>query len=137
MRGRKLPRPDQLVPRLEGGAPEKERLKVILQTLARDKRVTEASADLGVSTQFFDTVRRRALQGALDALAPQPLGRPRHTSPPHQEQIDALQREIECLRRDLEACRAREQVALLLAGRKDRGEKKRASAAPAASAAGR
>jgi hypothetical protein len=108
---------------------EKERLEVILQTITGALGVKQAAARLGISPQRVHALRAQCLQAALDALAAQPVGRPRQAPTPAQETIDALHRDNERLQRDLDASRAREQVALLLSGQRDRGEKKTAAAA--------
>jgi hypothetical protein len=123
MRGRKAPGPE-FVHRLDGAAHEKRRLEVILQTLTGRLGVAQASARLGVTPQRFHVLREQALQAALAALAAQPLGRPRQVPGPQQERIDALTADNQRLRRELEASRLREEIALVLSGRHDRGEKK-------------
>ncbi len=122
MRGRKPPGPE-FVQRLEGAGDEKERLEVILQTVAGQLSVHEASARLGITPQRFHMLREQALQAALAALAPRRTGRPAKTPAP--EPIDALQQENERLRRELAASQLREEIALVLPGRSQRSEKKR------------
>jgi transposase-like protein len=124
MRGRKPPGPE-FVHRLEGALDEKERLEMILQTVAGQISVEDASARLGITPQHFHMVRERALQAALGALAPRPSGRPRRPATAGQEQIDALAQENERLRRELAARRLREEIALVLPRRPKRSEKKR------------
>jgi transposase-like protein len=124
MRGRKPPGPE-LVHRLEGAGHVKERLEVILQTLSGRLGVKEASARLGITPQRFHMLREQALQGALGALAPRPMGRPRQTPTPAQERIDALEQDNDRLQRELEASGLREEIAVLLPRRPRRGEKKR------------
>jgi hypothetical protein len=128
MRGRKPPGPE-FVDRLEGSVQAKRRLTAILQTLAQDKRVIEASAELDLTPQRFHMLRQQALQAALQALEPGQPGRPRHRPTPQQEHLQDLQRDNEQLRHDLVAALVREEIALVLPGRKDRGEKKSGAAA--------
>jgi hypothetical protein len=128
MRGRRPPGPE-FVQRLTGQGAEKERLEVILQTITGALGVKQAAARLGISTQRLHALRQQCLQAALDALAPQPVGRPRHMPVPAEETIDALERDKQRLRFDLDASRARERVAVLLSGQRDRGEKKTGAAA--------
>ena len=135
-RGRKPPGPE-FVYRLVGTAEQKERLKAILETLLGQRRLTEASADLEITPQRFHMLREQAMQGAMDALAPRPLGRPPQTPTPQQERIDALECENELLRRALESSGLRTEIAVLLAGRQQPGEKKRAAAAAAGRRGGR
>jgi hypothetical protein len=76
-------------------------------------------------------LREQALKEALEALAPQPLGRPTKSAGTDREQIDALKRDNERLQRELEASKLREEIGLVLPGRPRprprprRGEKKR------------
>jgi hypothetical protein len=109
----------------------KERLQVILETLSGRLRVNEAAARLGVTPQRFHTLRQEAMQAALDALAPKPAGRPRRTPTAAQERLEALWQENARLRHELAASQLREEVALVLPGHAQAGEKKsQASAAP-------
>jgi hypothetical protein len=124
MRGRK-PRGPEFVRGLKGGEQERKRLEAILDTVAGRLGVTEAADQLEITPQRLHMLREQALQAALDALAPGPLGRPTKSTGSEQEQIDALQRENERLRRQLAASKLREEIALVLPSRPRRGEKKR------------
>ena len=124
MRGRK-PRGPEIVRQLEGPAQARQRLERVLDTLAGRLSVTQASAQLGITPQRLHMLREQALQAALDALAPQPLGRPPQSSGSEQERIDELQRENERLQRELAASKLREEIGLVLPQRPRRGEKKR------------
>ena len=128
MRGRKPPGPE-FVHRLTGQETQKRRLEVILQTITGALGVKQAAARLGISPQRLHALRAQCLQAALDTLAPQPVGRPRHTPPPAQETIDALQRDQQRLQHELDVSRVREQVAVLLSGQRGRDEKKIGAAA--------
>ncbi len=126
MRGRK-PRGPEIVRELQGDAQARERLERILDTVAGRLGVTEAADQLQMTPQRLHMLREQALQAALDALAPQPLGRPTKSSESAEERIDALQRENERLQRELAASQLREEIAVVLPGRPRRGEKKRRS----------
>lgn len=123
MRGRKPPGPEY-VERLEGSAEAKRRLTAILQTLAQARRLGEASAELDLTPQRFHMLRQQALQAALQALEPGHPGRPRQAPTLQQEHLEALQQDNDHLRQELAAALVREEIALVLPGRKDRGEKK-------------
>ena len=110
---------------LNGGEQERQRLEAILNTVAGRQKVTQAAAQLGISTQRLSTLRDIALQAALDALAPQAMGRPPKRARLDQERINALQRKIEDLEHELAASKLREEIALVLPRRPRRGEKKR------------
>jgi hypothetical protein len=124
MRGRK-PRGPEIVRELEGDAQARERLERILDTLAGRLGMEEASDRLGITPQRLHMLREQALEAALAALAPQPLGRPAKSARPAQERIDALQRENERLQRELAASQFREEIAMVLPSRPRRNEKKR------------
>jgi hypothetical protein len=128
MRGRRTSGPE-LVQRLVGEAQAKQRLEVILRTLSGQLGIKQASAQLGLTPQRLHELRQEALAAALAALAPRPLGRPRQRATAEQEQIDDLQHQIEQLQQELHSSQLREQLAVLLPGRAEPGEKKRGSAA--------
>ena len=111
MRGRKPPGPE-FVQRLHGSAASKERAEIILQTLTGQLRVHEASARLGITPQRLHMLRQVAVQALVDALEPQPMGRPR------KEADAAATAELGRLQQELEAARLREEIALVLPGRK-------------------
>jgi len=129
MRGR-TPQGPEIVRGLEGEPQARQRLERILETVAGRLSVSAAAAHLGITPQRVHMLRELALQGAVDALAPQPLGRPSKSAASEQEQIDALRRDIERLQRELAASKLREEIALVLPRRPRRGEKKRRTDAP-------
>src|SRR6516164_8817741 len=67
MRGR-YPSGPEAVERLAGSAEAKERLQVVLETLAGRCRVQEACARLGISEPRFQQVRQQMLSAALNSL---------------------------------------------------------------------
>jgi hypothetical protein len=75
MRGRK-PSGPEYVDRLAGSVQAKERLKVVLATLAGSCRVQEACRQLGLSEPRFHQLRTQILAAALERLEPRPIGRP-------------------------------------------------------------
>jgi hypothetical protein len=113
---------------LQGSPQAKRRLRAILQTLAQDQGVGQASAALDLTPQRFHMLRQQALQTALKALEPGRAGRPRKRPAPAPERLDALERENQRLRQELAARLVREEIALVLPGRHDPGEKKRGTA---------
>jgi hypothetical protein len=79
--GRK-PQGAALVERLLGSEHAKARLKLFLQTLAGERTVEEACAQLGIcSSRFFDQ-RNAWLHESLALLEPRAAGRPRQVEPP-------------------------------------------------------
>ena len=75
MVGRK-PLGPALVAHLEGSPSAKERLELILATIAGKVSVVAAAQRLGISEAMFYKLRNRVLQVSLDDLEPKPLGRP-------------------------------------------------------------
>jgi hypothetical protein len=76
MRGRKPSGPES-VEQLQGSEQAKERLVVVLQTLAGHCRMGAACQQLHVGKTRFHQLRQAALQAALASLEPKPIGRPR------------------------------------------------------------
>lgn len=106
----KAPRKPKGSHSVQGGSNEANRLAVvILEVLAGVKTPTQAAADLGSSLPRYYQLETRALEGLVAALEPRPKGK----QPLPQNQIAALQRELEQVRR---AC-ARQQALARVAQR--------------------
>ena len=100
----------QIVEHLEGSQQAKTRLKVILQTLAGQRTIPDACAELGIRESMFHRVRSEVLQTALNRLEPRPLGRPPHQpSPEDQHQIELEQENLR-LRAELRAAEVRREL---------------------------
>ncbi len=110
MRGR-TPGGPEGVERLEGSASAKQRLRVLLEVLTGQCRVTEACARLGVKAARWAQLRRRALHGALAALEPQPGGRPRRRCQATADHVETLTARIRELELALRVAEARAEVA--------------------------
>jgi hypothetical protein len=91
----------------------KRRLKVILQTMRGELRLSEACAMLGVSPQRFHQLREEAMQGALAALEPRPAGRPARSQAESAQQVEQLQKKLADAQVELRAAQAREEIALV------------------------
>lgn len=102
------------VERLEGSPLSKQRLALIVRTLAGELTVDEACAQMGVSPAQFHRLRERALEGALAALAPGTPGRPPVAEPPPPSRIAELEAEVRDLKIDLRASQLREEIAVLM-----------------------
>ena len=111
MRGRK-PSGPAAVERLPASPQAKQRLRVILETLAGTCRITEACARLQVSEQRFDQLRTQVLQAGLDCLEPRPLGRPVRPALP--AAVLDLQTRLAAVQTELAAAQVREEIALVL-----------------------
>jgi hypothetical protein len=99
--GRK-PAGPQIAEGLEGSPVAKQRLEVILKTLAGQLTVTQACQQLGIGESRFHALRHQALQTTLEALEPRPLGRPAKPTSPEQAGINELQAELRRLHADWE-----------------------------------
>jgi hypothetical protein len=111
MRGRK-PAGPEYVDRLTGSTAAKERLHVVLETLAGRCRVQEACARLQISEPRFHQLRTQILQAGLERLEARPAGRPRGPAPDERRQ--RLEATVADLEVELQATRAREEIALVL-----------------------
>jgi transposase-like protein len=114
-RGRPPMGPD-LVGNMEGSPEAKERLRVILETIAQKKSVVEACRDLGISEGMFYRIRDRTMADALESLEPRPLGRPRREDAPGGEtgELERLKEENDRLKMELQASRIREELAIVM-----------------------
>src|SRR5262249_17471157 len=111
MRGR-IPAGPQVVDQLQGSQKAKDRLRVILMTMAGQLRAGEACARLGISEQRFRPLRAGGLQTALGSPEDHPAGGPRRAEEP--PETTALRQELVALQRELEASQVREEIALAL-----------------------
>jgi hypothetical protein len=99
---------------LEGDVDDKHRLRVILDVIGGAMSVKQACAVLGVSEARFHQIRKAALQGALDGLAPRPSGRPRSSAPDDSPEVEQLRRQVKELELDLQAAQVRTELALAM-----------------------
>jgi hypothetical protein len=113
MRGRR-PAGPEYVDQLDGSELAKERLKVVLQTLAGECRVGEACERLGICEQRFHQIREEALRAALAGLEPRPAGRPPQSATTQPLPPQVLLEQVEQLELQLHAARLREEIALTL-----------------------
>jgi len=111
MRGRR-PAGPEIVEQLHGSAQARQRLRVVLETLAGRLRLQDACQQLGIGPVRFHTLRQAVLEAALAALEPRPVGRP-----PRDDDAAALAGPVEDMAAALEASRLREEVALILTPR--------------------
>ena len=117
MRGRR-PAGPEYVDDLEGSAQAKERLQVVLATLAGRCRVLEACERLGIKEARFHQLRTEVLEAALQRLEPRPAGRPAHRNAATADQVRALQEELAAKDVELRAAQVRAEVALALPQRR-------------------
>jgi hypothetical protein len=108
------PQGPRLVENVEGSDAAKERLRVILETLAGTLSVEHACALLGVGEARFHEMRSEVLRQAVSLLEPKPKGR-RPEPPPSEDaqDIERLRQQVDKLRTDLRASQVREKIALV------------------------
>jgi hypothetical protein len=111
--GRK-PQGPALVRRLDGSDQAKQRLEIILATIAGTLPIEEACRELGIEHSMLFRLREEVLEAALARLEPRPKGRPPAASSPAEHRCIALQRRIEELEADLKIATVREEVARIL-----------------------
>ena len=108
------PQGPALVQHLEGSLLAKERLEVILETLAGQLSIDEACQRLGIKEAMFFKLRTEVLRAGLARLEPRPLGRPPHHHTAAEERSIELERQVEELQADLQLAAVREEVAQVL-----------------------
>ena len=113
MPGRK-PLGPQLAQHLDGSMGAKERLEVILETIAGRLNVPQACERLGIGVAMFHRLRTEVLQVALAHLEPRPLGRPPRPTSVEAEQIARLNHEVQDLHLELKTTRVQLEIAQTL-----------------------
>lgn len=113
MRGRP-PSGIDLVGEVEGSGQARRRLKVMLETLAGSKKISEACEELGIGEAQFHKLRHRMMAGAVASLEPSPAGRPAADRGERDERLAEVQEENRQLRIELRASQIREEIALLM-----------------------
>lgn len=113
MAGRK-PLGPALVEHLEGSTNAKERLELILATIAGKVSVVAASERLGISEAMFYKLRTRVLQGCLEELEPKPMGRPPQIPSAAEVHSQELATRVTELERELVAQTVRAELAQML-----------------------
>ena len=103
-----------LADRVEGSDQAKERLKLILQTIAGEISIVEACNQLGLSETRFHELRQQWMQDACAALEPKPAGRPRETTIEEEVELLRLHRENKNLTLQLRAAQIREQIGVAM-----------------------
>jgi transposase-like protein len=107
------PMKSSLVDNLSAPEPDKQRLRVILQTLSGELTITQACEQLHVSETRFHDLRKQALEGALGALAPRPAGRP-VTTEPEPVEVQTLREQVKDLEFELQTARVKTELAIAM-----------------------
>jgi hypothetical protein len=113
MVGRK-PLGPALVEHLDGSENAKERLELILATIAGQVSVVAAAERLGLSEAMFYKLRNRVLQVSLEDLEPKPIGRPAQRPSEEAAQSAELAQRVAELQRELSAQTVRLELAQAL-----------------------
>jgi hypothetical protein len=100
-----------LVDHLDGSMRAKERLELILETLAGQVTVVGACQILDISEAMFYKLRNRVLQVCLEDLEPKPRGRPSQIPSADAERSTELAADIVALERELAAQSVRLELA--------------------------
>ena len=103
--GRK-PTGPALAQHLEGSERAKQRLEMILATIAGQMTIDQASRCLGIKAAMFYRLRTEVLEAGLASLEPRPMGRPPHTPTAEELRCAELNQEVEQLRVGVEARRS-------------------------------
>ena len=118
----------RLLDHLAGSEYAKQRLRLMLGTLAGQITVEQACAQLNIGEAVFFKLRTRRLQEMLAGLEPRTVGRPAEQAGPGQQRIEDLTAQIGQLEIQLQAARVREELAL--AGLVPRPRRPRREASP-------
>jgi hypothetical protein len=102
----------RLIESLDGSPEAKQRLTLILETVAGLRTLVEAGQQLDLSERHLRTLRGQLLQQAVAWLQPRSPGRPVEFD--ESEVTDPAQAEIQRLRVELQAAQVREEIALAL-----------------------
>lgn len=129
MRGRH-PSGPEFVAKLDGSEQAKQRVQVLLETLAGTRRVGEACAQLGISEPRFDQIRIEALQAAVAALEPKPIGRPSNVPTASELEAQQLRTKVAELEAALKAALIRAELAVTLPSAGDADAKKAPGSPP-------
>jgi hypothetical protein len=123
-----------LLGHVKSGPVAKERLSIILASLAGTVPVSEACRRLAMSRTLFQRLRKMVLRTALQAVEPRPRGRPVIEVSRQARRISELEGRIVALNEDLAFARVREELALLVpwAGRRQKKTARIRSSRPAA-----
>ncbi len=103
-----------LVNRLDASEHARQRVRLVLGTIAGTTSVVDAALALDVSESAFHKIREQILQGALGAAEPKPIGRPPAIAAAVPEGTETADQQNRRLRIELEAARIREEIALTM-----------------------
>jgi hypothetical protein len=103
-----------LVEHLEGSQRAKQRLEVILGTIAGQLTIPEACRQLGIKDAMFYRLRTEVLEAGLARLEPRPIGRPPHSVPAEERKCQELESQLDQLQDELKIARVCEEIARVM-----------------------
>jgi hypothetical protein len=103
-----------LVHHLDGSERAKERLEVMLETVAGTVTIREACDRLGIEEAMFFRLRAQALQAGLSRLEPRPAGRPPRRPSPEDQRIAELEKELQEKELQQKALQAQLEIAQIM-----------------------
>lgn len=127
MSGRHPSGPEFVEKLKKGSAKAKLRAQVLLETMAGSCRVLEACKRLDIKEARFDQIRYEGLQGLVDALEEQQVGRKPRVQSPAEVENDQLREENARLRAELDAALLKVELAVTLRQTDESAQKKTAT----------
>ena len=107
----------EYVQHLDGSDIAKERVRIVLETVAGICGVDDACQRLDICPQRFHQLRQQIMEGAVTAAEPGTPGRRAQSPSADTEKIQRLEQQLAELQRELQASKAREEITLVLCGR--------------------
>ena len=104
----------EIVKQAEGSEQAKQRVQVILQTIAGELSIAQACENLGISEARFRELRDELIQAAVQRLEPKSAGRPAQTPTEEQKRVTQLEAQVQHLKVELRAAQIREEIALVM-----------------------
>jgi hypothetical protein len=114
MRAGRKPLGPALVQHLNGSERAKQRLELILETIAGRLTIEEACRQLGIEHTMFYELRTDMLKAGLARLEPRPTGRPRRPTSIEDLHSAELQSRVEQLEAELKLSAVREEIARVM-----------------------
>jgi hypothetical protein len=115
-RGRR-PAGPEYVKLLDGSDIAKERVQIVLETVAGTCGVDDACQRLNICAQRFHQLRQQIMEGAITSAEPGTPGRRAQLPSAAEDEIQRLEQRVAELERELQASRVREEITLVLSGR--------------------
>jgi len=103
-----------LVERLDGSQRAKQRMEVILETIAGRLTIEQACQRLGLKPAMFHRLRTEVLEAGLARLEPRPVGRPSPSATGDEIRVGELERQVVELQSELKIAAVREEVARVM-----------------------